>query len=117
MEIRYPEYFWVKYYNDNSVHLRIISVCVKKYQQPATQSTLWRYTHLVAHALIGFMCLALRKGTVRTNTRDGTQCHEQSIGDAFSESPMGKAQELLAINQSGSETITNFRSTLLEAPG
>ena len=33
MEIWYPKYFRVKCYNDSSVHLWIISVCVKKYQQ------------------------------------------------------------------------------------
>ena len=33
MEIRYPQYFRVKCYNGNSVRLRIISICIKKYQQ------------------------------------------------------------------------------------
>ena len=40
MEIRYPKDSLVKCYNGNSVHLRIISVCVKKYQHQRDPASL-----------------------------------------------------------------------------
>jgi len=60
-------------------------------------SSLWRRTHLVAHALIGITRLALHKGAIRTNTRWGYTSHEQSTRVAFRGSHGEKAQEPLTI--------------------
>ena len=63
---------------------------------PASYSSLWRFTHLEVHALIGFTRQTLKKGAAQPTQDEDHTSHEQSTRVHFG-SPPGKGQEPLTI--------------------